>query len=28
MKAGFNAEEIGKVMGGNEMRFLLENLPE
>jgi membrane dipeptidase len=28
MKAGFNAEEIGKVMGGNEMRFLLENLPQ
>jgi len=28
MKAGFGAEEIGKVMGGNQMRFLLENLPQ
>jgi microsomal dipeptidase-like Zn-dependent dipeptidase len=28
LNAGFSAEEIGKAMGGNQMRFLLENLPE
>ena len=26
--AGFSRDDIGKVMGGNEIRFLLENLPE
>lgn len=25
--AGFTPDEIGKVMGGNEIRFMLENLP-
>jgi microsomal dipeptidase-like Zn-dependent dipeptidase len=28
LKAGFSADDIGKVMGGNEIRFLLENLPD
>jgi membrane dipeptidase len=26
--SGFSRDDIGKVMGGNEIRFLLENLPE
>ena len=28
MRAGFGAEDIGKIMGGNEIRLLLENLPD
>ena len=28
LKAGFTETEIRKVMGGNMMRFLAENLPE
>lgn len=28
LAAGFTDEEIGKAMGGNQIRFLLENLPE
>ena len=27
LAAGFSRDDIGKVMGGNEIRFLLENLP-
>lgn len=27
LAAGFSHDDIGKVMGGNEIRFLLENLP-
>jgi microsomal dipeptidase-like Zn-dependent dipeptidase len=28
MKQGFSEEEIAKIMGGNLVRFLAENLPE
>ncbi|GLS29267.1 Zn-dependent dipeptidase, dipeptidase homolog [Mesorhizobium albiziae] len=28
LAAGFTDEEIGKAMGGNQIRFLLENLPD
>lgn len=28
LAAGFSRDDIGKVMGGNEIRFLLENLPD
>jgi microsomal dipeptidase-like Zn-dependent dipeptidase len=28
LAAGFSPDEIGKVMGGNQIRFFLENLPE
>ncbi|MGE0502135.1 MAG: dipeptidase [Rhizobiaceae bacterium] len=28
MKAGFNAGQIGQIMGGNQIRFLMENLPQ
>lgn len=28
MKEGFSAEDIGKIMGGNQIRFMLENLPD
>ena len=28
MKAGVSDAEIGQMMGGNQIRFLLENLPE
>jgi len=28
LTAGFTDEEIGKAMGGNQIRFLLQNLPE
>lgn len=28
IEAGFSDEEIGAAMGGNQIRFLLENLPE
>ncbi len=27
LKAGFSEEEIGQIMGGNQIRFLLDNLP-
>jgi membrane dipeptidase len=28
LAAGFSRDEVGKVMGGNEIRFFLENLPD
>jgi len=28
MKEGFSHEDIGKIMGGNQIRFMLENLPD
>lgn len=28
LQAGFTADDVGKVMGGNVIRFLLENLPD
>ena len=28
LAAGFNHDEIGKIMGGNEIRFFLERLPD
>ena len=28
LAAGFSREDVAKVMGGNEIRFLMENLPE
>jgi microsomal dipeptidase-like Zn-dependent dipeptidase len=28
LAAGFSPEDTGKVMGGNEVRFLMENLPD
>ena len=28
LAAGFSDEDTGKAMGGNEIRFLLENLPD
>ena len=28
MKSGFSESEIRKIMGENQIRFLLENLPE
>lgn len=28
LAAGFSDEDVGKAMGGNEIRFLLENLPD
>ena len=28
LAAGFTNDEIGKAMGGNQIRFLLENLPD
>jgi hypothetical protein len=28
LQAGFSPDDIGKVMGGNEIRFFLENLPD
>ena len=27
LESGFNREEVAKIMGGNQVRFLLENLP-
>ncbi len=27
LAAGFSDEDTGRAMGGNEIRFLLENLP-
>ena len=28
LKAGFTREEVAKIMGGNQIRFLMENLPK
>ncbi len=28
LKAGFTREEVAKIMGGNQIRFLMENLPQ
>ncbi|MEM9327143.1 MAG: dipeptidase [Bacteroidota bacterium] len=28
LRAGFNKEEVAKIMGGNQVRFLLEQLPD
>ena len=28
LAAGFSPEDIAKIMGGNEIRLLLENLPD
>lgn len=28
LKAGFTKDEVAKIMGGNQIRFLMENLPQ
>jgi microsomal dipeptidase-like Zn-dependent dipeptidase len=28
LKAGFTKDEVAKIMGGNQIRFLMENLPK